>query len=94
MNDARAAGGGGGGIVLPAAAGAVKPVDVAGALCCRGAGAVVGRCCDAVGARKVTESAGAAGRVAARAGGAVEGLPLCWRQTPGGGVRPSLSPWR
>ena len=41
----------------------------AGAWCCRGAGAGVGRRCGAVGTEKVTEAAGAAGRVAARAGG-------------------------
>ena len=86
MNDARAAGGGGGGIVLPTAVGAVKPVDVAGAWCCRGAGAVVGRCCDAVGARKVTEAAGAAGRVAVRAGG---GLARAFTYV--GGERPVVA---
>ena len=78
VNGTRAAGGGGGGIVFPAAGaaeGAVKAVDVAGnedcagAWCCRGAGAGVARRCGAVGTEKVTEAAGAAGRVAARAGG-------------------------
>ena len=53
VNGTRAAGGGGGGIVLPAAGGA--------------GGAV--RPVDAVGAEKVTEAAGAAERVVARAGG-------------------------
>ena len=97
VNGTRAAGGGGGGIVLPAAGaaeGAVKTVDMAGsegcagAWCYRGAGAGVGRRCGAVGTEKVTEAAGAAGRVAARAGGGCRELaPMlevnvsCWRLT-------------
>ena len=95
VNGTRAAGGGGGGIVFPAARaveGAVKTVDVAGsegcagAWCCKGAGAGVGRRCGAVGTEKVTEAAGAAGRVAAPAGGGCRELGLklgvnvsCWR---------------
>ena len=69
VNGARAVGGGGGGIGFPAAGaaeGAVRPVNVAGAWCCRAAGAGVGRLCGAVWTEKVTEAAGAAGRVAAR----------------------------
>ena len=80
MNGTRAAGGGGGGIVLPAAGaagGAVEPVEAARAWCCRGAGAAVWRYCGAVGAEKVTEAAGAAGRVAERAeGGCREPAPM------------------
>ena len=66
----RAVGGGGGGIGFPAAGaaeGEVRTVNMAGAWCCRAAGAGVGRFCGAVG--KGTETAGAAERVAARAGG-------------------------
>ena len=55
----------------------MKPAEVAGAWCCGGAGAAVWRNCGAVGAEKVTEAAGAAGRVAARAGsGCREPAPM------------------
>ena len=74
VNGTPAVGDGCGGIVFPAAEAAEGTVKAgsegcAGAWCCRGAGAGVGRRCGAVGTEKVTEAAGAAGRVAARAGG-------------------------
>ena len=87
--------GGGGGIVLPAAGaagGVMEPVEAAGTWCCRGGGAAVWRHCGAVGAEKVTEAAGAAGRVAERAeGGCREPAPML-EVIVYGGVQPLSFP--